>query len=477
MMKKLEIFGVIFLLIIGLIWGGFEIWIRKYADGKELLQKGDNHWYKKKKKEAKFFYKLAAYKNEPQAYEALIPIYKNEKNFAEVAENYQKILKGKPDDYFLLDKLAITYQILGENKKAEETFKRAYKDCLQAAYNNIGDIYVEIKDWPKAIENYKIALKMGHCSAADSLYKIYELQNKFGEIEKLTAQCIAENNLNSLSFLGDYYSKRNPQFAIKCLQKLEKSSPLNSLDIAKIYLRQKNFYKANEYCQKALKADPNYCGNYPVLADYYSQIGNQEKAYKYVLKILKNSPVKFVKFAVKTNHEQQAVAELEKLYKKAATIYKKLELTFCLYYLYETLKQPEQMQKTIARHITENDQFMLNETIASNYSQLGEYDKALQWYLKDKTSPPRVQREIAKTYKKQQKYELALKNFFEYLGKLEKYDYEYGFICDEIAEIFYLQEEYIKALKFAKLAQESYSHNANLFRKIYFKLAQEKKDK
>ena len=58
-MKKLETWGIVILIIIGTLWGGFEVWIRRYADGTQLIDIAIDYARKKQFFKAKFTARLA----------------------------------------------------------------------------------------------------------------------------------------------------------------------------------------------------------------------------------------------------------------------------------------------------------------------------------------------------------------------------------------------------------------------------------
>jgi tetratricopeptide (TPR) repeat protein len=85
------------------------------------------------------------------------------KEYAMAAEAYERILRGDHKNSQLLNKIGMAYQQLGDTRKAEHYYKRAWKfdKHFASAMNNLGTIEYGKRHYKNAIKDYRRALKVG----------------------------------------------------------------------------------------------------------------------------------------------------------------------------------------------------------------------------------------------------------------------------------------------------------------------------
>jgi tetratricopeptide (TPR) repeat protein len=102
-----------------------------------------------------------------QAAELRADILMARKEFAAAIDAYQAILKDKPRDAMLLNKMGVAYQQLGANDSAAAYYKRAEKadKKLSSPVNNLGTLEYGLKHYSKSVNYYKRALTLGAATA------------------------------------------------------------------------------------------------------------------------------------------------------------------------------------------------------------------------------------------------------------------------------------------------------------------------
>ena len=85
------------------------------------------------------------------------------KEYTMAAEAYERILRGDHKNSRLLNKIGMAYQQLGDNRKAEHYYKRAWKfdKHFAGAMNNLGTVEYGKRHYKNAIKDYRRALKVG----------------------------------------------------------------------------------------------------------------------------------------------------------------------------------------------------------------------------------------------------------------------------------------------------------------------------
>ena len=89
------------------------------------------------------------------------------KEYAAAIDAYQGVLKDKPKDAALLNKIGVAYQELGANDSAAKYYKRSMSANKKLAnpVNNLGTLEYGLKHYSKAVNYYKRALGLSSPSA------------------------------------------------------------------------------------------------------------------------------------------------------------------------------------------------------------------------------------------------------------------------------------------------------------------------
>ncbi|MDI6781470.1 MAG: tetratricopeptide repeat protein [bacterium] len=131
--------------------------------------------------------------------------------------------------------LGMIYSMIGEEKKAEESYKKTItlnKNYLNA-YNNLGTLYANQKRWDEAIEMFQKTLECdrNHPSALANLKRVYTIK---GEQEKAfeADEKYGKGTEKHLKLAESYYKKGMLDETIKEFQEILKRDPEN-IDIHK----------------------------------------------------------------------------------------------------------------------------------------------------------------------------------------------------------------------------------------------------
>jgi tetratricopeptide (TPR) repeat protein len=99
-------------------------------------------------------------------------------------ECLDKALEMSPNNFLFMNNLGLQCRAVGQRDKAIELFERAAKICEQAeVWANLGGVYGEMKDLPKAEECFKKALEINpsFLGAHVDLSFVYHLQGRWKE--------------------------------------------------------------------------------------------------------------------------------------------------------------------------------------------------------------------------------------------------------------------------------------------------------
>ena len=173
-----------------------------------------------------------------------------------------------PSDHLLQDDIGLAYYHLGKQDQAIFYFKRALeiKDDYTPARNNLGNAYAQIKEWDKAIEQYKIV-------TSDLLYG--------------TPQ-------NPLSNLGVVYYelheyKLSAQYYLKALD-IKPDFVQALYGLAKTYMAMDRVPDAIAKLEKAVDISPDSAGLYFELAGAYALNRDYTKAMSAYHKVVELDP-------------------------------------------------------------------------------------------------------------------------------------------------------------------------------------------
>ncbi|MEI0549201.1 tetratricopeptide repeat protein [Brachyspira intermedia] len=239
------------------------------------------------------------------------------------------------------EELADLYRRYGEYDKAIEL----YNQISIENYKNIAETYIKAKNYKKAIDTYKIIIKMHPDNALNCYIDIarnYEEAENYEEVVNYYNKAIEIDSENSC-----YY-----------------------VNIAEIYKKLENYEEAINYYNKAIEILNEPCEYHEKLAECYESLekyNNSIEAYKEYLKI----DYKLFLYDIYTNGS----SKLDTL-KKIASLYDKLNdiENRNLYYGKSIEKYRELIKKD-----KRNKEVYLKE-IADIYIKIGNKEKAFEIY-------------------------------------------------------------------------------------------------
>ena len=195
----------------------------------------------------------------------------------------------------------ILYTQTQQSDKAIESFKIAIKidPNFKDAHNNLGTVYLEIKQYDKAEQSFKKAIKIdsNFKEPHNNLGIIYHHTKQYDKAIESCKKAIkinpnfkeAHNNLGTVYLEIKQYDKAEQSFkkAIKANSNFKE--PHNNL--GNVYQDTKQYDKAEQSYKKAIKIDPNLKEAYENLGTVYQYTKQYDKAiesFKKAIKIDKN---------------------------------------------------------------------------------------------------------------------------------------------------------------------------------------------
>ncbi|XP_051817071.1 protein O-mannosyl-transferase TMTC1 isoform X4 [Antechinus flavipes] len=228
--------------------------------------------------------------------------------------HYQQAIQLSPHHHVAMVNLGRLYRSLGENKEAEEWYKRAL-DITQTAeiLSPLGALYYNTGRYEEALQIYReaAALQPSAKEIQLALAQVLAMMGQTEEAEKMTNHIVSEEAgcLECYRLLSAIYSKQ--EHYTKALETIDKALQLKPKDpkvISELFftkgnqLREQNFLdKAFESYQVAVQLNPeqaqawmNMGGIEHIKGDYVSARGYYEKALQLVpnSKLLKENLAK-----------------------------------------------------------------------------------------------------------------------------------------------------------------------------------------
>src|SRR3989344_215711 len=122
--------------------------------------------------------------------------YVDKREYEKAAKEYLKILAANPNDQKTNLALGLLYSTLGKTEEAIRYSQAALSlQPSYAGYHNLGLIYANQRDFPKAIDAYERALKMNPASYRDwyQLGLVYSSDLKFDDAVKSYERALEVN--------------------------------------------------------------------------------------------------------------------------------------------------------------------------------------------------------------------------------------------------------------------------------------------
>lgn len=249
--------------------------------------------------------------------------YANKGNFNEAVKCFKKALSLIPNAnscYFL----GLTFHKKGKLDEAEINYREATKlsPNFSMAHNNLGTIYLEKKDYLKAILQFNSAISSDpkNSSAYNNLGNAYKFTGKPDEVIKnykkaLELEPNTPETLNNLGLI--YFEQKDYENSLEYLRKAIVAGPGYAqayFHLAIILSKQNKFEEAATALENYIKLIPDNAEAFALLANFYLNIGN-----------LDNSLENFKKALIINPNSPYIINDLGNLYKQKGGLKKALE--------------------------------------------------------------------------------------------------------------------------------------------------------
>ena len=412
-----------FLLICVVLYGGFEVYFRYFADGEKLFKSGLNAQGEGDDVLAQIYYKLAIKAKNKAAMKQLIKIYRQQD---------------------------LPY-------KAAHLYNHLYIRGVKSALIEAGDLFVKPQDMPTAEKYYLKAAKFdNNFEGVRKLVKLYVKEKNTVGLERITNFITGSKNVDAIAFLaltirldGDY---KEAERLYKLTEQLGSEKYLKNLAVT--LFEQKKYQEALSYCQKYFTVKKQ--GHFIILiaAECAAKLGDYDLTMKFYRQSLtlseKKSPKPkrgtnisllsaLINVAINTKH----VAELEKELEG-----KGFRENIALAYMFDKLNNFPKAKKYFDKVLSIKSGVI---AVANFYKVSEDYLEAIKWYKKAKKAGVLdLDFDIALCYQKLENYPEAEK----YYNLAVKESHINVFLIIHMAEYFKMRNEQQKAEKYYKIALE-----------------------
>ena len=427
-----EIIIAIVLIIIGLAYGGFEIWLRTAANGSDLCEKARLAGYNDKIFKANVLFYMATRTGYKFAWYVKGHFHNNHQEFDKALECFKKGAEEGESSSMIM----VGEHYLEKNNDAEAAkwFTKAIKAGDPEGYCKLGLIYQKQKKYADALRCYKKAENREYSYSYKCMGDLYCIQKKYTEAIKSYEKLITSGYDKNLgySWMAEAYSKwKKYDKAIELYQKLVNNGEYYYFhELAKIYLSQRKYNKAIKVYEEACAMNKS--------ASYYGEIAKiYQKLYQY----------------------DKAIETLEK-----GIAYGQNDLYTELGALYQEIKEYDKAIEMYRKSCSEKDCYGLVYA-ARVYEKQHNDDEALNCYHEAiKKGDNTIYWALAEHYLRKKDYETALRYFNTYgkLNDFNKTETGEGFSIDyksdtprcysKIGEVYEQQNKLSEAIKWYQKA-------------------------
>lgn len=235
-------------------------------------------------------------------------IFNEKGEFEKSVSEFKKAIEEDKYNFDGYNGLALSYQSLNLNKKAEQIYKKSIdlKPAYWVGYNKLGIFYYSHGEYDKALEQFKKVVKLtpDNTFGLNNLGAVYmylgkwkEAKSTFKHVIKLQPDYSAYSNLGSIYFFHDENFISAADMYHKALA-LDSSNYIMWGNLASAYYQipfyknKSGFYfnRAVEIAEKELKLNPRNASTLSSLASYYSMLGKKDKSIQLLNKALMLSP-------------------------------------------------------------------------------------------------------------------------------------------------------------------------------------------
>jgi tetratricopeptide (TPR) repeat protein len=275
------------------------------ASKQRHLARGEEYLQKRKFQEAALEFRAASEidKNAPEAHWGLARAYEQQGFVYETIDALQQVTQLSPENLDAKVKLGNYFLILnppltGETKKFLDEVFAANPNFVEGHILKASFLSVQNKSEKEITDvlDHAIGLEPNRIESYLSLARFFMKINKAGEAEKTIQKAISVNGNSALGYLeyGRFFSfSDRPTEAETQFRKAVEAEPKNfeaREAIAKFYLAQKQFEKAEQAYKDLAGVLENSPEGLIYLADFYARIGRESEAIQVFQNILKDTP-------------------------------------------------------------------------------------------------------------------------------------------------------------------------------------------
>ncbi|UDQ97684.1 hypothetical protein AAEX28_11845 [Lentisphaerota bacterium WC36G] len=292
LIKIFEILAVVLIILVLLLYGAFEVWIRNYADASNLYKKARVYKGRHGDKIYKLLMNLSGRAGSQNAYRALGEYYLFEKKDAQTALGYY--LKAVKTDTFNSYRVFRCYQDIKKEKEGIKWLKEQTTKGNDYAYLVLGNYYFDKAKFKIAKDYYKKGTKAQEFFSWLGVYRCSFGQKDYQEARLAANKIISiePKNTAGYTFLGEICQAEKKydeaiKYYIKVIElggetvgrivdmfflqgklseaeetvlKLQKKYKINvDLALAKLYFRQNKFKKGFEIIDFSQKLNSYEC--------------------------------------------------------------------------------------------------------------------------------------------------------------------------------------------------------------------------
>jgi len=236
-----------------------------------------------------------------EIYNYLGASYSNLKLYRDAMRCYLKALELKPPNIAsIFTNMGLIYNEIKNYPKAIEILSIAVKISPDdsTAWYTIGKSYYKLRKYHNAIDSFYKCINLNHNQANSYVYigsSYFNLKKPLEAIESYKKTIsIAHGNINAMQNLGTTYLYiKNNKLAIEWLLKvidLNPNSTISLRGLGQAYSDIKDYKRAIHFCNKSISVNPNDYSAWSILGYTYSNIKNNEEAMRCLYKSIEIAP-------------------------------------------------------------------------------------------------------------------------------------------------------------------------------------------
>lgn len=373
-----------------------------------------------------------------KACQALVNIYREEKDYPKALEHCLRFLKKTPQDVPVLNSYGLVLSRMGQKEKSEQAFQKA---ILLDPQNSDAHLHLARLYWNTKREKTAINLAQLYLAKQPDNYDLRLQLGRFFQAQKKNKEAVEQFS---------YLYKTNPDF-------INKGAPY----LAVSWLKSGDLKNAVHLSQQALAATPSKLNRNPILVYVQARGLMKEKRYAEALKELEWAKKAWEKQVltppgellyalsvayVRVQKSLLAITELENLLRKFPTFLPARELIIQQYMKQRQLdKAYYQCEETLSLFSSNKKVLFLKVKILLEKGDIQEAKDVCEDLSLYASNSRETQMSLILLAISQKKYEEAL----QLLHKIETKKYQNTYTTYLIARCYFFQKKLHQALKFS----------------------------